>query len=136
MVEEEGGQPAVLVAHPVVGAGEGPRHPPQVEAPRVLDVGHSVPAIADTRRDGLSIRPLPDLDGNVGVDMGLKPSLPRGSTETCTARISGAGCPGATFATRRRTLPASRAGLELPLHLYKLSLPAITNVRQQSHLNS
>ena len=84
---------------PVVGACDGLREPPQIEHPPVVYPRHAPPAPPVQHGDRLPLRRLPDLHGLRRVKR--PDGLPRRGVhgDTCRARISGAGCQGATSST-------------------------------------
>ena len=110
IVPEQGGIHSVFIHYSVVGAGHGSGHPPQVESPLLLDTGYLSPAGSPgCTALGCRSRPSRTTTGT-GLDIDLTSSLADESTGTRRARISGAGCQGATPTTRYKAgLPPVRA---------------------------
>ena len=110
VVPAQGDLDTVLSSHSVVGAGHGPGHPPQVEPPLLLDTGYLSPSASQAHGLRLPVPTPPATTTGTGLDRDLTSSLADESTGTRRARISGAGCQGATPTTRYRAgLPPVRA---------------------------
>ena len=131
LVPKQGDLSPVFPAHPVIGAGQGFPHPPEIEAPPVFDVGHPVPPIIQLQGHRLAFRPLPD-HHRAGLKQRFHTIPSRGVNGYLKRAQLRRRVPGGNLHYPVQGGFAVHPGLQLPVSLRQPPLPALLHFRQQT----